>query len=453
MAKASLNTDNSRSHLTSARLKFEEGRYQECLRECQSFYLKNPSDVDNLLLLAACHFMFNHFRESMFYGQQAIGVDPTLVEALVAVGNALRELGNLDKAAELYSKALRIQPRFAHAYAALGCIHFQQDRLKEANGCFEMAVTLDPSFKKDLGLALIAAGDKAGGKVHLSQSKSNAIARLSLGNLAHEEGDFDAAIEHYSQALRLQPSFIDAATNLCGSQIESFKATNNRINLQEATSRLDRIVVSFKNSQSANSKLGLCHMHEGRHKLAYHYLWRAITLDPTNTDSLCTLAALHAETEGNKQAVKLCLRALQLNPSHAQGFGTLGMALFQLGWIDDALKCLRIAKKLKPNPNICSNLGSVLNEMGDALAATKLHKQAIALDPFNVPAFLNMGNGELLFLCCRLVRILSSPYVPPHHFSSLSWHWQHTLVVAKKSTQKNAIKLRSIPKRNMVRWR
>ncbi len=77
--------------VNSARLKFEEGLYRECLRQCQRSYADGPSNAENLLLLAACHFQLGQMRESAFYGRQAIGVDPALAEARVTVANALRE--------------------------------------------------------------------------------------------------------------------------------------------------------------------------------------------------------------------------------------------------------------------------------------------------------------------------------------------------------------------------
>ena len=112
----------SKSHVTEARCKYSQGKYKECLKLCEALYCKDPSNTENLLLLTSCHFQLTNMQESAFYGQQAIGVDPTLVEAHVAVGNCLRELGNLDSAVQIYNKAIRIKPRFAHAYASLGYV-------------------------------------------------------------------------------------------------------------------------------------------------------------------------------------------------------------------------------------------------------------------------------------------------------------------------------------------
>ena len=212
-----------------------------------------------------------------------------------------------------------------------------------------MATSLDAVFKVNLGLVLVAAGDNAGGKVNLSQqSEKSAIAQLALGNIAHQGGEFDEAIGHYSEALRLEPTFVDAASNLCGSQIELFKTTlDNQHTLQETTFRLEKMISSFKRCQSAHSKLGLCHRLCGKHGLAQRYLWGAVTLDHSNADELCNLAALHVETGKYEQAAKLCLRALQPSPDHAQAFGTLGLALFQMGYNKNALECL-----IQPNNSI-----------------------------------------------------------------------------------------------------
>ena len=420
---------------------FEKGSYSECLHACQRFYAQNPSDLNNLLLLTACHFQLNEMQQSAFYGKQAIGVDHTFVEAHVAVGNALRELGDEEAAKELYNKALRIQPRFAHAYAGLGIIHFQQGNRNESLSCLEMATSLDAVFKVNLGLVLVAAGDNAVGKVNLSQqSEKSAIAQLALGNIAHQGGEFDEAIGHYSEALRLEPTFVDAASNLCGSQIELFKTTlDNQHTLQETTFRLEKMISSFKRCQSAHSKLGLCHRLCGKHGLAQRYLWGAVTLDHSNADELCNLAALHVETGKYEQAAKLCLRALQPSPDHAQAFGTLGLALYQMGYNKNALECLYTAEQLNPKSSILSsNLGSVLCEVGDAVQSARLQKRAIALDPFNTAAFVSLGNGETssLFMFMLIFYFLVLSYFAPV---------QHTLVATSSSTPENATKLQLIP--------
>ena len=435
------------------RRQFEGGLYGQCLQSCQGIYRTRPADVDNLLLLAACHFQLNHMQESMFYAKQAIGVDPQLVEAMLTLGNALRELGNVDAAAELYNAALKIRPRFAHAYAALGCVHAQRGRRDEARGCFEMAATLDPSFKRYHGLALVAAGDRAGGKAALSLlAESDALACLGLGNLAHDEGDADAAAALYARALRLAPSFVGAATNLCGAQLATFERTRDRAALRDATARLARTAASFPRSRAAHSKLGLCHRHEGRRPLARHHLWRAVALDPTDAIALCHLAAFHVEAGDDERAARLCLRALRYEPRCAAAFGTLGLAFFQMGATEDALRCLRVARRLEPCPAVCANLGAVWNELGDSLEAAKLCKRAIALDPFNIPAFLNMGNGASACGPCRRTAPRATR-CSRHHVVSLlpSRTPQRTLAWAKQSTPKNVIAPRSTLIRNGAR--
>lgn len=88
-----------------------QGKYQVALRLCETLYIRDPYDTENLLILSACHLQLNNIQESRFYAQQSIGVDPTLVQGHVAVGRCLVKSGEFQSAMELFKKAIRIQLR------------------------------------------------------------------------------------------------------------------------------------------------------------------------------------------------------------------------------------------------------------------------------------------------------------------------------------------------------
>ena len=120
--------------------------------------------------------------------EQALAIDPNNVRALTALGNkflspALLGLssdpkGDLDRADELVSKALALDPDYPWAQGQKGWILLAQGRNDEAVAEFERALALDPSFADaDVGL----------GWVHL---------RL---------GEFDKSVEFFDKAIRTSP--------------------------------------------------------------------------------------------------------------------------------------------------------------------------------------------------------------------------------------------------------
>ena len=77
---------------------------------------------------------------------QAIRVDPEFAEAYSNLGNALKELGDLDAAVQAYDKAIRLKPRFCDPYNNLGSTYAQMGRADDAIETYKMALMLNPAL-------------------------------------------------------------------------------------------------------------------------------------------------------------------------------------------------------------------------------------------------------------------------------------------------------------------
>ena len=92
------------SALERAHKLYNCGQYKEALASCEESYEIDAFRTDNLLLLGAIHFQLRNFSECIFYNQQCIRVDPTYAEAFSNLGNALKELGDIQAAIQFYMK-------------------------------------------------------------------------------------------------------------------------------------------------------------------------------------------------------------------------------------------------------------------------------------------------------------------------------------------------------------
>lgn len=90
--------------LDRAHTMYNAGQYKEALSCCEESYEIDAFRTDNLLLLGAIHFQLRNFSECIFYNQQCIRVDPTYAEAFSNLGNALKELGDIQAAIQFYLK-------------------------------------------------------------------------------------------------------------------------------------------------------------------------------------------------------------------------------------------------------------------------------------------------------------------------------------------------------------
>lgn len=92
------------NYLERAHGMYNAGQYKEALACCEECYEIDAFRTDNLLLLGAIHFQLRNFSESIFYNQQCIRVDPSHAEAFSNMGNALKELGDIQAAVQFYLK-------------------------------------------------------------------------------------------------------------------------------------------------------------------------------------------------------------------------------------------------------------------------------------------------------------------------------------------------------------
>ena len=168
---------------------YDGGHYIEALEACENVYEADAFRTDNLLLIGAVHFQMRNFSEAIFYSQQCVRVDPNFAEGYSNLGNALKELGDVQAAVQFYLKAIKLKPRYCDAYNNLAGAYMQQGQTQEAMETYQMALTLNPS---------------------LVDAHSN------LGNLYKASGDLEAAKRCYLEAIRIKPDFAIVWSNLAG---------------------------------------------------------------------------------------------------------------------------------------------------------------------------------------------------------------------------------------------
>src|SRR5262249_22146082 len=113
-----------------------------------------------LVLLAfvlLCREQVATWRDSVTLWRPALAVTPDNFFARLKLGQALREVNDLDAAGEQFSEAVRLRPDLAKAHDMLGVLRLQQGRVSEAVDCFTEATKQQPSvaeFQRHLGQAL-----------------------------------------------------------------------------------------------------------------------------------------------------------------------------------------------------------------------------------------------------------------------------------------------------------
>lgn len=156
--------------------------------------------------------------------EQAVFVlsrNPFEWEAVLLLGNISKDKGELQKAAELYRKVLMLYPKSSKAFNNLALIYSDAGSDKQALENFRKAVELDPEslliLKNFCGFLVkrkLYADALLYCKKILELSSENVDARIILGIIFAESGNFKEAEALFKEAQALNPASFDALKNL-----------------------------------------------------------------------------------------------------------------------------------------------------------------------------------------------------------------------------------------------
>ena len=136
-------------------------------------------------------------------------------------GNALLQMGKVDKAIVQYRQALRIKPNLAGVHNNLGDILLQKGDVDEAIVQYQQALQINPDSAKahnSLGNALLKKGQVDEAIVEfqtaLQINSEYADAHDNLGNILLQKGEVDEAIIHLQKTLQIRPDSLEVLNNL-----------------------------------------------------------------------------------------------------------------------------------------------------------------------------------------------------------------------------------------------
>ena len=386
--------------LTQAQAQYASGNYPAALSLCESIYEADAYRCDNLLLLGGLHFQLRNLSECIFYNQQCIRVDPNFAEAYSNLGNALKELGDLDGATDFYLKAVKIKPRFPDAYNNLATCYMQKGEIEDAIKTFGMALTLNPRLvdaHSNLGNLYKAMGKLCEAeKSYLEAIRMKpdfAIAWSNLAGVYASRGDRTTAIEYYKEATRLCPDFADAHCNLGNALKEEGQAVSDERLVKEAVDSYKTAIKLRPDFAIAHGNLASCYYDQGLLEQSVTTFKYALQLEPNYPDAYNNLGNAYRELGRLEESINCYRTTLRLKPDHPHAYNNLGNAMKDKGLVKEAIHCYVTAARLMPRFAAAhSNLGSILKEQGKLDQSLAHYQEAINIDPLFADAYANMGN-------------------------------------------------------------
>jgi tetratricopeptide (TPR) repeat protein len=329
-----------------------------------------------------------------------------------------RDAGKVSPAISQVLQVLSGHPS-ADGYNALGALFAQGSNFSCAIPAFETALRLDPNAAEtrfNLAVALVRMGKKEEGadnfRLLISQQPDSFVAHNALGLVLEDLGDQVQAAEEFKAALKINPRFALAASNLAhllhgqkryqaeifylrealasdapkhlafDLQLELGAAYELNGDTDQAVDTLRSVVASNPDSAKAHFNLATEFADHVRYKEAAAEYKETIRLDPGDNSARLSLAKALVEATEDAAAVPCLQEYIRRAPQDYEGYLVLGRAHRRLGDLTGATEAFRRAAELKPDSYEAQyNLGHELAETGDRPHAIAHLEAAEKLDP------------------------------------------------------------------------
>lgn len=216
-------------HLDRAVLLYQQGRHELAAQELRQLIAHDPHHPYPHALLALVLADHRQLEEATREARQAIHLAPDFAFAHYAHARVLNERNREPEALEAINEAIRLDPADADYAAVQAAILFDLRRWPEALEAAERGLQLDAEHVgcanlRAMALVKLGRRDEAGQSIAtaLSKDPDNAITHANQGWTRLHAGDPRQALEHFREALRLEPGNEWARAGI----VEALKARN-----------------------------------------------------------------------------------------------------------------------------------------------------------------------------------------------------------------------------------
>lgn len=265
-----------------ARIYLDSGNHAGAITLLEQLKQRTPNDPRVLSLLGIAHMQAGNQQSASDLLEQAVRLSGGAADIRTDFGISLATNGKLEPAIAQLRQAWATDNKQSRTGMFLGSLYLRVGQPKKALEVIETMAKRDPSnpaVGNLLGIALVAAGDRAGGRKAyeqvLAKNPAHAGAVLNLSALEMAEGKPEAARQRLLGLLKADDKNIDAMMELA-----SIEEKANRVN--EAARWLERARVQPKGAVIAGTRLAELYLRTGAIDKALEVAKEALLRAPEN---------------------------------------------------------------------------------------------------------------------------------------------------------------------------
>ena len=345
-------------------------------------------------------------------------------------GNKFRDEGNFNRAAELFTEAIDINPKNVIAWNNRGWACVELKKYKEAMSDFDKAIELDPNiWYSYLGRGQVYFNQKKQPEAFAEYNKAlrinpnNAVLWNNRGAARSWFNNWKDAVRDYTKAIELDPNYalayqnrgnvyqllgemkkaredFDRADKLRRSNKKDDKAINEADTLlkngdyQGALALYNQAIeASPKNFNLYNRRGNIYGDNLNDYDKAIADFNKALELNPNADWIWCNRGNDYRKQKRYDLALSDCNKALELNPNYARAYNTRGLTYLD-GFQNYTRAIQDFNKAIQVDPNFkypYANLGRALTALKDYNQALANFDKAIQLDPNYGYAYWHRG--------------------------------------------------------------
>jgi tetratricopeptide (TPR) repeat protein len=336
-------------HLHQAEAYLRANDASSAVKEFEAVLTLDPNNAEAYANLGVIAFFQRDYRKASQNFRKALAIDPSLAKTQALLGISQERLGDASAGALLGKSFAQLQDKQLRVKVGIELANLYQQRgdVERAVPVVQKLVDLDPDSVEILYMAQRLYQELAEDTLNKLAVLAPESARMQQV-IAERDVNLDnlkGAIEHYRNALRIEPRLAGVHYELAEAILES--APNDADTQAEAEKELAAAVANDGDSAKVQCEYGRIAILKGELDRAHEHYAEAFQLGPEDTEAQLGLGRVLMMLEKPQEAKKYLELAVHGDPLNSAAHYQLAQDYKRLSMVSEAEKELHLFDEIK----------------------------------------------------------------------------------------------------------